>query len=236
MSLPILDTPKYILKLPSTGENIEYRPFLVKEEKNMMIAQETGDDRVLTKAMLDLVNVCTFGVCTPEKITTFDLEYIFLNLRIKSVGETTDIKLKCEKCEDHDFPVTIDLTKIVPSAAKKNIKKKVMLNDKVGVTLQWIKASKLNEMADSSEDQTEMMLDGIAAMIESIFDEKKVYPAAESSPKELREFIGSFSRANLEEIQKFAESAPTVSLEVETECDKCKCKHKQTLSGISSFF
>jgi hypothetical protein len=134
MALPKLEVPKYTLTLPSSGEVIEYRPFLVKEEKNLMIAQETGDGNTVFEAIKDIVKACSYNKLNPNKMATYDLEYVFLQIRAKAVGEQIDIKIKDEKTEEM-VPVTVNITDVyVDKKDQESDEKVININDSVGMS------------------------------------------------------------------------------------------------------
>jgi hypothetical protein len=235
MALPTISTPKYQLKLPSTGESVSYRPFLVKEEKILLIAQETKDPKQMMAAMGDIISACTFDKVKTSEITSFDLEYIFLKLRTKSVGENADIKVQCQKCEEYNA-VSINLDEItVEVPEKKNAT--IMLTDSIGVTLKYIDAKKMEKITGLIEtNQMAVINELIINSIESIFDDSNVYPAIDSTPAELTQFIESLNRQQMEKIENFIGNAPKLQHICEFKCCKCGEENSITLQGIQSFF
>lgn len=235
MALPTINTPKYSLKLPSTGESISYRPFLVKEEKILLIAQETKDPKQMMSAMGDVIFACTFGKINTSEITSFDLEYIFLKLRAKSVGENADIKIQCTSCEEYN-PISINLDEITVTVPEKK-DATIMLTDSIGVTLKYIDAKKMEKITGLIEtNQMAVINELIINSIESIFDDSNVYPAADSTPAELTQFIESLSRQQMEKIEHFISNAPKLQHVCEFKCKKCEEQNSITLQGIQSFF
>ena len=235
MALPTITTPKYQLKLPSTGESITYRPFLVKEEKILLIAQETKDPKQMMGAMRDIISACTFDKVKTSEITTFDLEYIFLKLRAKSVGENADIKVQCQKCEEYN-PISINLDDIKVDVPE-NKSSTVMLTDSIGVTLKYITALKMEKITAMIEkDQMAVINELIINSIETIFDDNNVYPAIDSTPAELTQFIESLNRQQMEKIESFIGNAPKLQHTCEFKCHKCEEDNSIVLQGIQSFF
>lgn len=230
MALPKIESPKYHLTIPSTGDVIEYRPFLVAEEKILLIAQETGTQLAMITALKDIIKACTFNKLTIEDLAMYDLEYIFLQLRAKSVGETSEISIKCNECEEY-VPVTIDLSEVEVKGTLSdgNIK----ITDTVGVTL---KAPGIKQaIAATKVKNSDPIHEAIASVIDTIYDDNDVYPVADSSPKELEEFINSLSHSQLTKIQEWVDTMPTISHDVEFTC-KNGHKNKRTLSGLADFF
>lgn len=230
MALPKLEVPKYTLTIPSSGDVIEYRPFLVKEEKNLMIAQETGEDSAQVDAMIGIIEACTFNKLDINKLTTYDVEYIFLQIRAKSVGETADITLPCEKSGKRK-QVTINLTEAyVANIDSFESEKVVKITDDVGLTLRPFTLSHLRTIGDNSDITRTVKL-----LIHSIYDADGVYLADESSDAELTEFIESLPHKALEEISTYMESIPTLVLDVEF-IGSTGHKNKVQLKGLNSFF
>lgn len=235
MPLPTIETPKYEVKIPSTGKKVTYRPYLVKEEKILMIAMESKETEQLIKAMKDIISSCTFKKVDPDKLTLFDLEYIFLKLRSKAVGEISKLNLKCEKCEKYTTQqVNLDSIEVDMSQSKPN---KIQLTDKIGIMMTWPKVDLLAKLGSKPEqDQTEAIYDVVVQCIESIYDEKKVYPASESSREELQTFIDSLNQTQFRKIQEFIEGMPKLEHKIDFECSHCKVANSIVLKGLQNFF
>lgn len=235
MALPTLESPKYSIRLPSTGKTIEYRPFLVKEEKVLLIAQESGNPREMLTAMKDIIKVCTFNKIDPNLLTSYDLEYLFLKLRAKSVGETSTIKIKCEKCEAFT-PVEVNIDEVGIDTVP-NEPVNIMLNDTIGITMRHIRVKDLGVLTDK-KGQADLVTDTVIASIASIFDAGAVYPTDEAKKDELVAFVNSLNRGHMKQIEEFIASTPKVTCDVGfvCQCDTCKHENKVKLSGIQSFF
>lgn len=240
MPLPILESPKYEVKIPSTGKKVSYRPYLVKEEKILMIAMESQDQNQILGAMKEVISNCTFGKIDADTLCTFDLEYIFLKLRAKSVGETSKVKIKCEKCET-STAVEINLDEVEIDMAGRpsaNIK----LTDKVGVTMSWPKMKAATNLVVSGEkpndSKVSSAIDVIVSCIDSIYDEAKVYKSSEQTKAEMMQFIDSLNQAQFSKIQAFIEAMPKLEHVAKFKCSNAKCGHQNeiTLSGMQNFF
>lgn len=230
MPLPKLEVPKYTLMLPSTGESVDYRPFLVKEEKNLMIAQETGDGSTVFGAIKDIVNACTYNKLDVNKLATYDLEYIFIKVRSKAVGETADIQIECEETGEK-VPVTINLEDVyVKKADNFETEKVIKITKDVGMTLQPIKVDQLGTIEDSADLTTT-----IKSLIKNIYDAENVYPVEDSSVSELDEFVESLPHKVLQEVNDFLLGQPKLALDVEFTGPKGH-KNKQTITGFQDFF
>jgi hypothetical protein len=236
MALPILEAPKYSVRLPSNGKTIEYRPFLVKEEKVLMMAQESDSSREMMSAMKDIVKACTFNKIDPNELTSYDLEYLFLKLRAKSVGETTTIKIKCDKCDTY-VPVEVNLEDVeIPVVSDKPVN--IMLNDTVGITMRHVRVRDLASLTDEKKSSADIFSDSIIASIHAIFDSNGVYLTDETKKEELVNFVSSLSRSHMKQIEEYIAATPKISMKVKFTCTNEECKHENevTLTGVKSFF
>jgi phage FluMu protein Com len=233
MKLPTLNTPKYTLVLPSTGKTIEYRPFLVKEEKILMIAQESGDTDELTRAMIDVVRSCTFDAIDISKLSSFDIEYIFLKLRAKSVGEEVSIGIKCDNCENvNNIKINLDNIEVTKN---QDLPKKIMLTETVGIIPKYISINEIQAISKIT-DKSKSLVQTIAANIESIFDANNVYPISETSFDELDSFISSLNRQQVSKLEDLIKNQPKIEKNIKFKCNKCETHNDKTLSGIQTFF
>jgi hypothetical protein len=235
MPLPTLESPKYILTVPSTSQSIEYRPFLVKEEKILLLAQESNNSSEMMTAIKDIIRACTFNVCKPEQLTSFDLEYIFLKLRAKSVGEISNIKCKCDYCETYN-EVSVNIDDIEITWPKQQVDSKIMLTDKIGVILRHICVDDMSSIIATSEINVDTITNMLIASIESIFDESGVYPAAQSNREELLTFVNSLNRAQLNKIEEYISNSPKLQHTLQFNCTGCKKENNITLTGTQAFF
>jgi len=233
MNLPKLETPKYQLTVPSTKKQSNFRPFLVKEEKILLIAQETGEEGNMIKAMRDIIISCTFGEIDAKDLTSFDLEYIFLKIRAKSVGEVADIGVKCSECETtHELKIDLDKVSLTKT---KSLPKKIELTDTIGIIPQYVKLDDMIEMA-GIKDQGLLFTKTIAATVQSIYDDTNVYPLSEASEEDTKEFIDSLNREQMEKIEKVFNTTPKLEEKISFTCSGCTAENNRTLSGIESFF
>jgi len=229
MPLPVLEAPKYSLIVPSTKKKIQYRPFLVKEEKILMIAQEAKDASQIESSIKDIIKACTFEKIDVDSLLTYDLEYILLKLRSKSVGETSKFSLSCKECEVKN-EIVINLEEIgieFPETVPDN---KVKLTKDVGITLSAVSIKRMGNI-----DQTDIN-SLLSLVIETIYDEENVYSVENVSKDELTTFIDSFTHKNLEEIQNFIQNQPTLKHTVNFKCSECGHENSYKLEGIQSFF
>ena len=232
MALPKQTAPKYTCILPSDGREIEYRPFLVKEQKVLLLAQEQEDDAAMFRAVQDLItNVCED--VKSETLPVIDMEWLFLKIRSKSVGETANIKLSCTdpKCDGTgEAVVNLDDVEVVGDQPES----KIMLNDEIGIEMRYPRVSDVNQV--QGKDQATQTLEMLKNSIVTIFDEENVYPTADASTNELNEFVEGLTMQQLEKITSYFDSIPSLQLDVESKCTTCGRELKTTAKGINSFF
>lgn len=231
MTLPTLDTNKYTLELPSTKKKIEYRPFLVKEEKLLLIAQESDNQQEVVDAIKQIVDSCTFNNLKVDELATYDIEYIFVKLRIKSVDQNADIIITCPHCKQ-TTPLNIDLEEVSVDIPEEEVSNNILLRDNgVGITLKHLT---LDETANISESDDFNKV--IISVIESIYDKDNVYAKEDSTTDELNTFVDSFTRKNIEDIEKFIDSRPTIKYSGSDKCTSCAKEIDINLSGLQDFF
>jgi len=235
MALPVLQTPKYSTTIPSSGKVVEFRPFLVKEEKVLLIAQESDDPSSTVNAISDVITACTFEKVDVNKLTSYDLEFLFLQLRSKSVGEIVDLQIKCSSC-NKDNPVKINLDKVEVKYPEKKIDNKIQLTDEVGVIMKPISAADVGRLSLLTGDEVKLMNETICASLESIYDKNNVYTTAETPAEELVTFIDSLSRAQMAKIEEYISSSPKLAHTIEFKCSSCGEDNKLEVEGAQSFF
>jgi len=236
MALPKLNTPTYELEVPSTDEKIKYRPFLVKEEKILMIAMESKDNKQIIEAVKAIVNECTFDKIDISKMPMFDVEYIFLQIRSKSVGEVSKLKLLCPDDGKTYADVEIDLNEVKVQVGDDHTNK-IELTDDMGVIMTYPNIDSFDNMG-IQEIKASNMLDIIGTCILQIYEEKgeKVYEAKDQTKKELNDFIESMNTKQFQNIQKFFDSMPKLKHTITVKNPKTKKENKITLNGLNDFF
>ena len=230
MPLPVLEVPKYSLTVPSTKKKMQYRPFLVKEEKILMIAQEAEDESQILNAIRDIIVSCTFDKFDPDVNTSYDMEYIFLQLRSKSVGEKVEVSIECKECSTPNN-VLINLNDIQIKYPEKEPIDKIELAEGVGVTLKPIS---MNEAIAVQKDTT--LERSIRAVIDTVYDSKNVYKLENFTEKEVTDFIDSFGHSSLEKIEEYILSQPVLEHKVKFKCSNCGEENEEVLTGLESFF
>ena len=237
MSLPKINTPEYRLNVPSTDEEIRYRPFLVKEEKVLLIAQETGDDKAIYNAIKNLVDSCTFGSCDVEKMPLFDLEYIFLNIRAKSVGETAKIKVKCPDDEKTEVDVEVYLPDVKVQIGDDHINV-IELTDKMTLEMTYPRFDTVTNIKKRypNASDVEMTFHMIASTMMTLHDGEEEYDMMDETHDEKMGFIDQMTQMQFAKMQKFFETSPRLSHTVNITNPKTKKKSKYKLEGIAAFF
>ena len=235
MALPILETATYELTLPSSDVQVKYRPFLVKEEKILLLAMESDNAGEITKALKEIVHACTFGSINVNLLPTFDLEYIFLNVRAKSVGEVAKLKLLCPDDKETYANVELDLSKVNVEVDDKH-SNTIEVNDKIKMVLAYPTIDSFDPKQDAKTLKTQQLFDVIANVVYEIYDGETVHKASDYTKKELHEFLESLSSDVFVKIQQFFTTMPRLQHEVEVENPKTKVTSKIMLSGLQSFF
>ena len=238
MPLPTIVTPTYELELPSTGKKIKYRPFLVKEEKLLVLALETESTKDISNAIKTVLKNCiqTRGVKV-DNLPTFDIEYLFLNIRGKSVGEEVEVNLIAPDDEVTEVPVTINIDDIKIQKSEEHTNKVKLDNELV----MEMKYPSLDQFIKSNFDFTEEVsmdqsFDLIASCIDKIYNEEEVWSTADCTKKEVKEFLEQMNSMQFKEIEKFFETMPKLSHSVTFTNPKTKVESTVVLEGLSSFF
>ena len=235
MALPVIETPTFELTLPSQDKKIKYRPFLVKEEKVLLQALESGEDSDIKQAIKDCVKVCTFGEIDGGQIPTFDLEYIFLNIRAKSVGEVAKLKILCPDDKETYGDVELDLSKVEVQVDDKH-NNTIPINDKIKIVMKYPTIDTFDPSIDATKLKTEQLFDIIVSTIYEIYDGETVHKATDYKKEELNKFIESLTSEDFGKIQQFYNTMPRLQHEVEVFNPKTKVKSKVMLAGLQSFF
>ena len=238
MPLPKIATPTYSLVLPSIEKEISFRPFLVKEEKLLVLALETEDTKQITTAIKAVIKNCiqTKGIKV-ETLPTFDIEYLFLNIRGKSVGESLDVNIVCPDDEKTNVPVTIDLDDIKVKKTEGH-SNKVKLDNTLMMELKY---PSLDEFIKSNfdfkdENAMEQSFNLIASCIDKIYNEEEVWVAADCTKKEIKEFLESMNSSQFKKIEEFFTTMPKLSHTIKVKNPNTKVESEVVLEGLASFF
>ena len=237
MPLPKVNTPTYELVLPSNNKKIRYRPFLVREEKILIMALESEDMKQITNTVIEILNACilTKGVKV-STLSTFDIEYLFLNVRAKSVGESIEVNVTCPDDNKTSVQVSVDLDAI---KVKKNRKHTniIKLDDTLSLKMKYPSMDQFIESNfESSDDTIKNTMKVITSSIDMIFSEEESWNASESTPKELEEFIEQLNSKQFQTIEKFFDTMPKLSHRVKVTNPKTNVESTVILEGLAAFF
>ena len=239
MPLPKISTPTYELVLPSSNKKIRYRPFLVREEKILIMALESEDTKQITDAIKTVINNCviTRGIKV-DKLATFDIEYLFLNVRGKSVGETVEVNVTCPDDGQTKIPMIIDIDaiKVQKNSNHSNI---IKLDDNLSIQMNYPALNQFIEANfETSEDnsQVDKSLDVIMSCINQVYNEEESWSASDCTKKELKEFVESMNSKQFKDIETFFETMPKLSHKIKVTNPNTKVESEVVIEGLASFF
>ena len=245
MALPKVSTPTYELTIPSSGEKVSYRPFLVKEEKTLLMAMESGDNNSLTKAMQDIITSCTDEKVDSKKLAPFDLEFFFLQLRGRSIGDVVEINVPrpanftscCKEASEDDkclLSINIDEIKVDTSGM---LDPNIKLTDTISIKMKYPQVDQIQKFqVEGGKTETEQVFKMVVECIEFISDGEEIFKPKDHSKKEINDFLESLNTSQFNQIRDFFDAMPRLSHEVTWTCNKCKETSDLTLQGIDSFF
>ena len=238
MPLPTISTPTYELTLPSSNRKIKYRPFLVKEEKILIIAMESQDTKQIARAVKDVLAKCILTKGTKvDKLATFDIEYLFLNIRGKSVGEQIEVMVTCPDDEKTQVPMSINIDDIKVQKDKDH-SPDIVLDDTYTLRMKY---PSLNEFIKTNFDQVENMkvddtFDLISSCVDQVFSEEESWASEDCSKKELNDFIESLNSVQFKKVEKFFETMPKLTHTVKVINPNTKVESEITIEGLQNFF
>ena len=240
MPLPKIATPSYELELPSTGKTIQYRPFLVKEEKLLVIALESQDTKQITNAIKAVIRSCVLTKSVKvENLPTFDIEFLFLNIRGKSVGEDIDVKIICPDDEETEVTINVNLDDIKVQKSEGHSKQIKLDKD----LMMELKYPSLNEFVKSNFDPNDtdrsamdQSFDLISTCIDKIYNEDEVWAASDCTKKEIKDFLESMNSSQFKQIETFFDTMPKLSHSIKVTNPKTKVESNVVLEGLASFF
>ena len=235
MTLPKINAPEYSLVVPSTGVEVKYRPFLVKEEKLLLIAQETGDEKSLYGAIKNLIHNCCHGQLDVDTMPLFDVEYVFLQLRSKSVGEMAEVLVICPDDGETEVKVKVNLNELTVELPSKD-HNKIKLTDDIGIVMAYPNLASVLLTADKNKNASDIMFDTILECMFQIWQGEEVFATTDYTHKDKLDFIESLNHEQFEKIQKFFETMPSVKKEVEITNPNTKLVSKVDIEGMNSFF
>jgi hypothetical protein len=238
MPLPKISTPTYELELPSTGQTIQYRPFLVKEEKLLVIALESEDTKQITTAIKTVIKSCILTKnIKVESLPTFDIEYLFLNIRGKSVGEELEVNIICPDDGETQVPVTINLDDIKVQKNEEH-SNRIKLDDSIMMEMKYPSLDQFikSNFDFSDKNAMDQSFELIASCIDKIFTEEEVWTAADVTKKEMADFLESMNSSQFKDIEKFFETMPKLSHKIKVKNPVTEVESEVVLEGLASFF
>lgn len=238
MALPKIEYPTYTVKLLSKKEPVRFRPFLVKEQKLLMMGAESKSQETVIETLLQIANNCILDDTDVTKLPMVDLEFLFLHMRARSVSESIDVFFKCKNIVEEKecgmvIDMAVDLLKEVNIVNESNTNK-IMLTDKVGVMMRYPSINQLNISAEQTSKEIEMQL--VVDCIDKIFDENSVVDAASADISELNEFVENLSNLDYGKLLEYTKFVPTIQYTNKQECPRCGFVHNVKLEGINDFF
>ena len=238
MPLPKIATPTYELELPSTGQTVKYRPFLVKEEKLLVLALESEDTKQITTAIKTVLKSCvqTKGIKV-ETLPTFDIEFLFLHIRGKSVGEELELRIICPDDKETEVPLTLDIDEIKVVKNEEH-NKQIKLDDNLMMELKYPSLDEFikNNFDFKEGNQMEQSFELIGTCIDKIYNEEEVWATADCTKKEVKDFLESMNSSQFKDIEKFFETMPKLSHTIKVTNPKTKVESEVVLEGLASFF
>jgi len=240
MALPIMATPTYNLKVPSSGVSVKYRPFLVKEEKALLIAQQSEDINVMVDTLKGVIKGCVIDKIDVEKLAMFDIEYIFTQIRAKSVGEIVELLFPCDvdHGEDNDkakVKISIDISKLEVEKPEGHTNKIELFED-VGVVMKYPSMKVLARLEELDTENIDAIFDVIADCVDIIYQGDDLHYAAEQSKEDILQFLGNLTSEQFKNLQTFFTTMPKIRKVVEYDCPICGKHHAAALEGMQSFF
>lgn len=232
MTLPKIETPRYTLTLPSSGKQIEYRPFLVKEQKALLIAMESPEDGAVESTTLSVVQACLFDKVDVRKLPKVDVDYIFIKLRAKSVGEQIDLIVQCKECgNNQDYVFNLDDVMVERTEGHTaNIK----ISDSVGIVM---RLPTFAEVAALTDDYTvDNIYKTVIACIEQIYDEETLYLTKDMPKEDVAAWVDNLNQEQYEKLEMFYRTVPKIVSKLEYKCNKCESINQILLEGIEDFF
>ena len=235
MALPKLNTVTYTLKLPSTGDELDYRPFLVKEQKNLMIAQETEDEDIIQTAVAKSIVDCTFDKIDPWILPAFDIEYIFLKIRSKSVGDKVDLNVLCPDDEETRVPISVDLSEIECTMHVGHTNE-IELTEDIKIVMKYPTMKDVMIGGKTGRGETETLFEMIKTCINQVIDGDTIHEKVDMSNEELTDFVEGMTTEHMERITNFFDSMPKLTHAIKVKNPNTGKTGEVVLEGFQSFF
>jgi hypothetical protein len=240
MALPMMSAPTYTMVVPSSGVSVKFRPFLVKEEKALLIAQQSEDVGVMIQTLKGIINTCVLDKLDVDKLATFDLEYMFTQIRAKSVGEIIELIFPCDidHGEDNEkarVKVSIDLTTLIVEKDP-NHNNKINLFGDVGVVMKYPTMDVMKRLENLDANDLDKVFGVVADSIDYIYQGEEIFYGKEQKHEELLQFLNNLTSEQFVKVQQFFATMPRIKKEIEYTCPVCQRQHRKMLEGMQSFF
>ena len=240
MALPMMSAPTYTMVVPSSGVSVKFRPFLVKEEKALLIAQQSEDVGVMIQTLKGIINTCVLDKLDVDKLATFDLEYMFTQIRAKSVGEIIELIFPCDidHGEDNEkarVKVSIDLTTLIVEKDP-NHNNKINLFGDVGVVMKYPTMDVMKRLENLDTNDLDKVFGVVADSIDYIYQGEEIFYGKEQKHEELLQFLNNLTSEQFVKVQQFFATMPRIKKEIEYTCPVCQRQHRKMLEGMQSFF
>jgi len=233
MPLPVINAPHYELRIPSTGQFIQYRPFLVKEEKILLMANEGEEPAEMVRAMKQIIGNCLQDDYNTDNMPLFDVEYIFLKLRSKSVNEISEIGFKCPTCNLVN-KIEINLSEVEVTTNDDHTNK-VELTDEIGLIMKYPQLDSIN-ISDLESADVDTMFNVVSSCIDSIYQGEEIHDSNDYTKDEIAEFINNLTQQQFQKVQEFFDTMPKLSHTVPYDCSKCDYNEPLIIEGLQNFF
>ena len=233
MPLPVLNAPTYELTIPSSGQTVQYRPFLVKEEKILLMANEGGEASEIVRAMKQIIGNCIQDGYNTDNMPLFDEEYIFLKLRSKSVNEISEIGFRCPTCEEVNR-IVVDLSSVEVMNTE-NHTNQIPLIDDVGLIMKYPQLDSIN-MTDLDSANVDDVFNVVSSCIDSIYQGEEIHDSSDYTQQEIQDFINNLTQEQFQKIQDFFDTMPKLSHTVQYNCSNCEYDEPLVLEGLQNFF
>ena len=237
MALPKMSTPQYETTVPSLKKKVKFRPFLVKEEKSLLLAQQSEDPKVMINTLKAIIKDCIIDPINADELAIFDFEYLFTQIRAKSVGEEVDLLMLCDTCTDEKAKaqVLLDITKFEVLYPEKH-SQKIDLSEDVGVMMKYPSIDTLEKLEKAAAGNVDSTFDVVADCMDYIYTSTEVFHIKEQTKQEVIEFLESLTQEQFSKIDAFFATMPKMSQHVEYDCPVCGKHHDKVLEGLESFF
>ena len=237
MALPKMNAPLYNVTIPSSKKEVKFRPFLVKEEKSLLLAQQSEDPKVMINTLKSIIENCIVDNVDIDKLAIFDYEYLFTQIRAKSVGEIVELMFLCDTCTDDKAkaPVNLDISKFVVEFPEGH-SNKIELFDDVGIMMKNPNIDTLEKLEQVNDGDVNAIFDVVADCMESVYTTEEVFNTKDQTKQEVLDFLENLTQEQFKKVENFFLTMPKLRQKVEYDCPVCNKHHVKTMEGLESFF